>query len=148
MALETQGTVPRARAADVLGSLVELVAERAAAIVLEQLPIGSPSSPYLNVDEAADYLRCERQRIYDLLSARRLTKLKDGSRVLLLRSELGERERTQDQMLATDALKFTLEGIKRVLLRCEPASLNAPGAATAGSEPVRPQPLAVAPPCS
>jgi excisionase family DNA binding protein len=47
-------------------------------------------SPYLTVDEAAEYLRCSRQRVYDLLSSRRLSKLKDGSRVLLRRDELDE----------------------------------------------------------
>jgi excisionase family DNA binding protein len=62
---------------------VEVVAERVAALLAQQ-----PVSPYMTVDEAADYLRCSRQRIYDLLSSRRLTRLKDGSRVLLLRSEL------------------------------------------------------------
>jgi excisionase family DNA binding protein len=67
--------------------LVELVAERAAELVLER-QAEAPASPYLNVDEAAEYLRCDRQRIYDLLSARRLSKSKDGARVLLLREEL------------------------------------------------------------
>jgi excisionase family DNA binding protein len=67
-------------------ALVESVAERAAALVLEQL--AAPASPYMGVAEAADYLRCKPQRIYDLVSSRRLTKLKDGSRVLVLRAEL------------------------------------------------------------
>src|SRR3954453_7476972 len=73
-----------------LAELAEAVAERAAELVLERLgqPAEVGSSPYLNVGEAAAYLRCERQRIYDLLSSRRLTKLKDGSRVLVLRAEL------------------------------------------------------------
>jgi excisionase family DNA binding protein len=44
----------------------------------------------VKADEAAEYLRCDRQRIYDLVSSRRLTKLKDGSRVLLFRAELDE----------------------------------------------------------
>ena len=68
---------------------VDEIVARVAAIVLEQLGSAS-ASPYLSVDEAADYLRCKPQRVYDLLSARRLTKLKDGSRVLLLRAELDE----------------------------------------------------------
>jgi excisionase family DNA binding protein len=70
--------------------VLDCIAERAA-LVLERLADrSSPASPYLNVDEAAEYLRCDRQRFYDLLSARRLSKLKDGSRVLLLRAELDE----------------------------------------------------------
>jgi excisionase family DNA binding protein len=57
--------------------------------VLEELGTAA-QSPYLSVTEAAEYLRCSPQRIYDLLSSRRLSKLKDGSRVLLLRAELDE----------------------------------------------------------
>jgi excisionase family DNA binding protein len=47
---------------------------------------------HLSVGEAAEYLACDKQRIYDLLSSHRLTKLKDGSRVLLLRTspQLGD----------------------------------------------------------
>lgn len=45
-------------------------------------------SPYLTVGEAAEYMRCGRQRIYDLLSAGRLTRRKDGARVLLRRDEI------------------------------------------------------------
>jgi excisionase family DNA binding protein len=48
------------------------------------------ASPYMTVPEAAEYLRCTRQRIYDLLSARRLRRFKDGSRVLISRAELDE----------------------------------------------------------
>jgi excisionase family DNA binding protein len=43
---------------------------------------------YMTVQEAAGYLRCSRQRIDDLLSQRRLTRFKDGSRILVSRSEL------------------------------------------------------------
>ena len=43
---------------------------------------------YLSVREASDFLRCDRQRVYDLLSAGRLTRHKDGSRVLIRRTEL------------------------------------------------------------
>ena len=42
----------------------------------------------LTPEEAADYLRCSRQRVYDLLSSRRLTRYRDGSRVLVRRDEL------------------------------------------------------------
>ena len=67
--------------------LDELV-ERVAAIVLERLPAAVPVSPYLTVKEAAVYAACKPQRIYDLLSARRLTRRKDGARVLVARAEL------------------------------------------------------------
>ncbi len=68
--------------------LVEAVAQRAAEIVLEQLAAPDQSSPWLTVPEAAEYLRASRQRIYDLLSSRRLTRHRDGTRVLIRRDEL------------------------------------------------------------
>jgi excisionase family DNA binding protein len=47
-----------------------------------------PQSPYMSIAEAAAYLRCSRQRVYDLLSSRRLPKRKDGARVLIARKDL------------------------------------------------------------
>lgn len=51
---------------------------------------GGPAtlSPYLTVAEAAEYLRCSRERIHALLTQRRLSRHKDGGRTLILRSEL------------------------------------------------------------
>jgi len=45
-------------------------------------------SPYLTVAEAAEYLRCSRERIHALLTQRRLARHKDGGRTLILRAEL------------------------------------------------------------
>jgi excisionase family DNA binding protein len=56
-----------------------------AAVVTEK---PEPLSPYMTVVEAADYLRCSRQRVDDLLSQRRLTRHKDGSRTLVSRAEI------------------------------------------------------------
>jgi len=47
-------------------------------------------SPYVTICEAADLLRCRRQRVDDLLSQRRLSRLKDGSRTLISRAEVEE----------------------------------------------------------
>ncbi len=69
--------------AELLDQIAELAAER----VLTQLA-AAPPSPYLTIPEAAEYLRCKRQRIDDLLSAGKLTRHKDGRRTLILRSEL------------------------------------------------------------
>lgn len=44
--------------------------------------------PYLTIPEAAELLRCGRQRIDDLLSQRRLSRFKDGSRTLVSRAEV------------------------------------------------------------
>lgn len=71
------------------GELVESIAQRAAVLVLERLhQESSQESPLMTIPEAAAYLRCKRQRIDDLLSARRLTRHKDGSRTLIRRAEL------------------------------------------------------------
>lgn len=69
---------------------IDAIADRVAALVLAGLkPDGSASqSPYLTIPEAAEYLRCSRQRVDDLLSQRRLTRHKDGSRTLVSRAEL------------------------------------------------------------
>jgi excisionase family DNA binding protein len=42
----------------------------------------------LTVAEAAEYLRCSKQRIYDMTSARRLPYYKFGRRVLLRRADI------------------------------------------------------------
>lgn len=77
--------------------LVEAIAERAAAILEARI---QKEPPFLTVEEAAVYLGCgrdtkgprkgkvKRQRVYDLLSAGRLTRHKDGARVLVARAEL------------------------------------------------------------
>jgi excisionase family DNA binding protein len=61
-----------------------------AAVLARRLPAPAPPdpSPYLTVAEAAAYLRASRQRVYDLLSSRRLSRRKDGARVLISRAEL------------------------------------------------------------
>jgi excisionase family DNA binding protein len=46
--------------------------------------------PWLNVAQAAAYLVCKPQRVYNLVSQRRLRHVKDGSRVLFRRQWLDE----------------------------------------------------------
>jgi excisionase family DNA binding protein len=70
---------------------VEAIAERAAAIVLAQLDEKGTKeleSPFLTIPEAAAVLRSKRQRVDDLLSAGRLSRVKDGSRTLIRREQL------------------------------------------------------------
>jgi excisionase family DNA binding protein len=64
------------------------IADRTAALLRADERKTTGGSPYMTVDEAAVYLRCRRQRIDDLLSQRRLTRVKDGSRTLIARAEL------------------------------------------------------------
>jgi excisionase family DNA binding protein len=66
---------------------IDRIAERAAEMVLARSG-GGTTSPYLTVSEAAEYLRAKPQRVYDLLSSGRLTRFKDGRRVLVLHAEL------------------------------------------------------------
>jgi excisionase family DNA binding protein len=70
---------------------LEAIAHRAADLVLERLGARppQPARPYLTVPEAAVYLSASsRQRVDDLLSQGRLTRVKDGRRTLVARSEL------------------------------------------------------------
>jgi excisionase family DNA binding protein len=50
--------------------------------------VGDPARRYLTVPEAAECLRAKPQRVYDLLSDGRLTRHRDGARVLVSRDEL------------------------------------------------------------
>jgi excisionase family DNA binding protein len=60
--------------------LVEAIAERAAAMLAERAPAAEERSPWFTVEEAADYLRVSRQRVYDLKSSGRLPSGGDGKR--------------------------------------------------------------------
>jgi excisionase family DNA binding protein len=68
-----------------LDTLAPALAERVAGLLGERI---AARSPWMTVDEAAEYLRCAPKRIYDLTSQGRLPRHKDGSRVLLHRDEL------------------------------------------------------------
>jgi excisionase family DNA binding protein len=78
--------------APLIEALEAIVRRVVRAELAERLP---PPSPYMTVPEAAEYLRCSRQRVDDLLSAGRLERVKDGGRTLVRRRDverwLGER---------------------------------------------------------
>ena len=65
-----------------LDQLAELLAPR-----LTRTDTSTPS-PWLDVAEAAAYLRCKPQRIYDLRHAGSLTPHRDGRRLLFHRDDL------------------------------------------------------------
>jgi excisionase family DNA binding protein len=73
-------------------ALMEGVAERTATRVVELVEgyrAATPAlSPWLDVSEAADYLRCKPKRIYDVVAQSRLPVHRDGSRLLFHRDEL------------------------------------------------------------
>ena len=63
----------------------EALTEIARSVPLPSAPV---RSPYMTIPEAADYLRCSRQRVDDLLSQGRLTRVKEGRRTLVSRAEI------------------------------------------------------------
>jgi excisionase family DNA binding protein len=69
-------------------AVIDELVERVATRVLEQLAQRDGSSQYVNVQEAAELLRCKPQRIYDLLSDRRLERIKEGARVFVRRADV------------------------------------------------------------
>jgi excisionase family DNA binding protein len=92
--------------------LVEAVARRAAELVRADIPAAAPLSPYLTVKEAAAYLRCGRQRIYDLCSAGELSRFKDGERLLIDREELETHVGAVAQLLPRGVGKRTASGVR------------------------------------
>ena len=62
------------------------IAEQAAALV--PAVTSAAASPWLNVADAAEWLRCGKDRIYDLIALGRLHPRRDGRRVLLHRDDL------------------------------------------------------------
>lgn len=65
--------------------LIEAIAERTADLLAERLP--DKPEPYLNVEQAAEYLAATTDRIYDL-RRQGLTAWKDGTRLLFRREDL------------------------------------------------------------
>jgi len=66
--------------------LIDAIAERTADLLSERLP--DKPEPYLNVEQAAEYLAAPKSRVYDLVRDGRLRAHKDGSRSLFTRADL------------------------------------------------------------
>lgn len=72
-----------------LDSLDEQHIDRLAELLAARLaPEPATSSPYLTADEAATYLRCSRQAIYDRVHSGALEPRRDGTRLLFHRDDL------------------------------------------------------------
>ncbi len=65
-----------------LEPLLDELAERVAR------KIEAPPEPYINAEGAAEYLACDKRRIYDLVERGNLEPHRDGKRLLFRRSEL------------------------------------------------------------
>jgi excisionase family DNA binding protein len=72
-------------AADVL---LAILAERLAPRLLARLSQDHDASPWLNAEQAADYLACSRDRLYDLAQLHKLEPRRDGRRLLFKRCDL------------------------------------------------------------
>jgi excisionase family DNA binding protein len=68
--------------------LEQLIEAKVAERVAQLTPLPAAASPYMTIPEAAEFLRCSRQRVDDLLSQARLTRFKDGARTLVSRDEI------------------------------------------------------------
>lgn len=75
--------------------VLEAIAERAAAIAVaqlrEELAEARGASQWMTTAEAARYLRCEPQRIYELHSSGALPAHREGGRLLFAVSDLERR---------------------------------------------------------
>lgn len=72
-------------------ALLDVLAERVAALVIGQLGAAAPASaPWLDVTAAADYLCCKPRRLHDLVSQGRVPFYREGGRLMFRRSELDE----------------------------------------------------------
>jgi excisionase family DNA binding protein len=67
---------------------VREIAEQAAAIVTEQAVTAMTTSPWLNTDQAADYIAAKPGRVHDLVALGKLTPRRDGRRLLFRADEL------------------------------------------------------------
>lgn len=64
--------------------LVDEIARRAAEIIQRD----RVRSPWMTTEECADYMRCDRKRVYDLVSQGRLPVHKDGTRSVFFIEEV------------------------------------------------------------
>lgn len=74
-------------AVEIFGQIVEAVKQRVLSEIAESnQPSETPE--FVTIDEACEFLRCNKQRIYDLRSSGRLTRFSDGSKALVSTAEL------------------------------------------------------------
>jgi excisionase family DNA binding protein len=84
----SRGALFAALSPELVAAIEELVDERVFERLERVYDASERRSPWLTIVEAAELLRCKRQRVDDLLSQGRLARHKDGSRTLLSRAEI------------------------------------------------------------
>lgn len=67
---------------------LDAIAARVADRLAARMPRPEPASRYMATSEVADFLRCPKRRVYELVGDGRLTRHGDGRRLLLLREEV------------------------------------------------------------
>jgi excisionase family DNA binding protein len=65
-----------------------VLADRLAPLLTAHLNAREGVSPWLNAEDAACYLACSRDRLYDLVQLRKLAPSRDGRRLLFRRVDL------------------------------------------------------------
>jgi excisionase family DNA binding protein len=82
-----RGELPAMFGLAVSAEFVEALAHRVAELLRNDVGRATPE-PWIGVDAAAAHLACKPQRVYDLVSQRRVPFRRDGRRVLFRRSDL------------------------------------------------------------
>ena len=67
---------------------LDILAERLAPLLTTRLGAREQGSPWLNAEDAALYLACSRDRLYDLVQIGKLKPSRDGRRLLFRREDL------------------------------------------------------------
>jgi excisionase family DNA binding protein len=67
---------------------LEVLADRLVPLLAARLNTEGPTNPWLNAEDAARYLACSRDRLYDLVQLRKLEPGRDGRRLLFKRTDL------------------------------------------------------------
>ena len=100
--------------------LLDAIAARAAELVLERLATEldwTMDRPWLTIEEAAQYLRPSRLRIYDLRSSGKLSRYGDGRRALVSRAELDELGAARSSRVVPALPKRPLSGSRSAIGR-------------------------------
>jgi excisionase family DNA binding protein len=75
--------------AELDGAALDTLAERLAPRIARALgPTEHEMPPWLNAEDAARYLACSRDRLYDLVQLQKLEPRRDGRRLLFRRADL------------------------------------------------------------
>jgi excisionase family DNA binding protein len=88
MSAHVDHTVDLSALSPLLDALADAIAGRVGDRLATHTTVDATATPWLNVDQAAEYLACPPSRIYDLTQQRRLPVHKDGGRSLYRRADL------------------------------------------------------------